>query len=111
MRPGHPDPPRPRTSRTGQATRPRNTGRVPAGNWTSEFGIGIGRDADVIKTYVRVGLGVAVLAIMAVESGADDLVAIDASGLFPRLTSWIGFDDDLPSNCRTVPSFSYSRGI
>jgi len=55
------------------------------------------RDADVIKTYVRMGLGVGVLASMAVEEGADDdLVAIDASGLFPRLTTWIGFDDDLP---------------
>lgn len=54
------------------------------------------RDADIIKTYVRMGLGVGVLASMAVEAGTDDdLVAIDATGLFPRLTTWLGFADDL----------------
>lgn len=53
------------------------------------------RDADVIKTYVRMGMGVGVLAGMAVEAGVDeDLVAIDASGLFPRLTTWVGFRPD-----------------
>lgn len=50
------------------------------------------RDADVIKTYVRMGLGVGLVAAMAVEDGTDDdLVAIDARHLFPRLTTWIGF--------------------
>jgi len=54
------------------------------------------RDADVIKTYVRMGMGVGVLASMAVEAGSDDdLVALDAAGLFPRLTTWLGFADDL----------------
>lgn len=50
------------------------------------------RDADVIKTYVRMGLGVGIVASMA-ESCDDrrDLVAIDAEGLFPRSTTWIGF--------------------
>lgn len=49
-------------------------------------------DADVIKTYVRLGLGVGIVAKMAVDPVADsDLVAIDAANLFePSLTS-IGF--------------------
>lgn len=49
-------------------------------------------DADVIKTYVRLGLGVGIVADMAHEADKDsDLIAIDASHLFaPSLTS-IGF--------------------
>ena len=50
------------------------------------------RDADVIKTYVRLGLGVGIVASMAVEQkGDEDLVHIDASDLFPAHTTWIGF--------------------
>ena len=50
------------------------------------------RDADVIKTYVRMGLGVGIVAGMAYEiDDARDLTAIDAAGLFPRSTTWIGF--------------------
>ena len=42
------------------------------------------RDADVIKTYVRMGMGVGVLASMAYEcKDQEDLKAIDAKGLFP----------------------------
>lgn len=53
------------------------------------------RDADVIKTYVRLGLGVGIVASMAHECDADqDLTAIDAEGLFPRSTTWIGFRKD-----------------
>jgi len=53
------------------------------------------RDADVIKTYVRLGLGVGVVASMAHdESDCADLLALDAAGLFPRLTTWIGFHRD-----------------
>jgi len=54
------------------------------------------RDADVIKTYVRMGLGVGIVASMA-EDCADkqDLTAIDAEGLFPRSTTWIGFRKDI----------------
>src|SRR6056297_1443626 len=51
------------------------------------------RDADVIKTYVRMGMGVGIVASMAHDCG-DDLVAIDAEGLFPRSTTWIGFRRD-----------------
>ncbi len=53
------------------------------------------RDADVIKTYVRMGLGVGIVASMAADcADKKDLVAIDAEGLFPRSTTWIGFRKD-----------------
>jgi len=49
-------------------------------------------DADVIKTYVRMGIGVGVIASMAIDSEQDtDLVAIDASHLFGSSTTSIGF--------------------
>ena len=54
------------------------------------------RDADVIKTYVRMGLGVGIVASMAEDcSDQKDLTAIDAEGLFPRSTTWIGFRKDI----------------
>ena len=50
------------------------------------------RDADVIKTSVRLGLGVGIVASMAVEEREDsDLVRIDTSHLFPAHVTWIGF--------------------
>ena len=50
------------------------------------------RDSDVIKTYVRLGLGIGIVASMAVEARDDaDLVHIDTSDLFPAHTTWIGF--------------------
>ena len=53
------------------------------------------RDADVIKTYVRLGLGVGIVASMAHQCDADkDLTEISAEGLFPRSTTWIGFRKD-----------------
>lgn len=49
-------------------------------------------DADVIKTYVRMGLGVGVVAAMAYEPEKDsDLVAIPAGHLFEHSTTKIGF--------------------
>ncbi len=49
-------------------------------------------DADVIKTYVRLGLGVGIMANMAYEPASDsDLVCIDASHLFESSTTRIGF--------------------
>ncbi|MBF7730788.1 HTH-type transcriptional regulator CysB [Pseudomonas sp. N040] len=49
-------------------------------------------DADVIKTYVRLGLGVGIVARMAVDEKLDsDLVALDASGLFEASVTKIGF--------------------
>ena len=48
--------------------------------------------ADVLKTYVRLGLGVGVIASMAIDPAVDkDLVAIDASHLFAHSTTKIGF--------------------
>jgi LysR family transcriptional regulator, cys regulon transcriptional activator len=50
------------------------------------------RDADVIKAYVRLGLGVGIVAEMAVDPREDaDLVAIDASHLFSSHVTWMGF--------------------
>ena len=49
------------------------------------------QDADVIVTYVRLGLGVGIVAPMAVAEGAEDLAVLDASHLLPEHTTWIGF--------------------
>ncbi|MFM9270568.1 HTH-type transcriptional regulator CysB [Halomonas elongata] len=48
-------------------------------------------DSDVIKTYVRLGMGVGIVAHMAVDPEEDDdLVALDASHLFASSTTKIG---------------------
>ncbi len=49
------------------------------------------RDADVIETYVRLGLGVGIVAHMAVAENDPDLKVIDAGHLFAAHTTWIGF--------------------
>jgi LysR family cys regulon transcriptional activator len=50
------------------------------------------RDSDVIKTYVRLGLGVGIVASVAIEPAHDaDLTVVDASHLFPIHTTWVGF--------------------
>ena len=49
------------------------------------------RDADVIQTYVRLGLGVGIVAHMAVDEDDPDLAGVDASHLFAAHTTWIGF--------------------
>ncbi|HET8898978.1 MAG TPA: LysR substrate-binding domain-containing protein [Rhodanobacteraceae bacterium] len=46
-------------------------------------------DADLIKTYVRAGLGIGVLAEMAILPSDSDLVAISAEHLFPECTAWV----------------------
>jgi LysR family cys regulon transcriptional activator len=49
-------------------------------------------DADVIKTYVRLGLGIGIVARMAFDEENDsDLVALDASHLFASSITKIGF--------------------
>ena len=49
-------------------------------------------DADVIKTYVRTGMGAGIIASMAHDPELDaDLVAIDAGHLFECATTRIGF--------------------
>ena len=49
-------------------------------------------DADVIKTYVRLGLGIGIVAHMAYDPTIDhDLVAIEADHLFESSITSIGF--------------------
>ncbi len=49
-------------------------------------------DADVIKTYVRLGMGVGIVANMAVTPREDsDLVALNANHLFESSSTHIGF--------------------
>ena len=58
------------------------------------------RDADVIKTYVRMGLGIGIVASMAYQP--DDhkyLTPIKLNGLFPRSTTWIGFRKNTVLRC------------
>lgn len=46
-------------------------------------------DADLIKTYVRAGMGVGILAEMALSSIADhDLVVLGAAQALPECTAW-----------------------
>lgn len=53
-------------------------------------------DADVIKTYVRLGLGVGIVAKMAYDPKVDqDLVALDASHLFGPSVTKIGLRRDM----------------
>lgn len=52
-------------------------------------------DADVIKTYVSLGLGIGLLANMAFDKERDSsLVAIDASHLFAPSTTYVGVRRD-----------------
>ncbi len=46
-------------------------------------------DADLIKTYVRAGLGIGVLAEMAIQDSDTDLHTLSAGHLFPVCTTWI----------------------
>jgi LysR family cys regulon transcriptional activator len=49
-------------------------------------------DADVIKTYVKLGLGVGIIASLAFDAESDSgLVALDASHLFEYSVTKIGF--------------------
>ncbi len=52
-------------------------------------------DADVIKTYVGLGLGVGLIANMAYDEERDkDLVKLDCSHLFPASTTYLGVRKD-----------------
>ncbi|MCP4187065.1 MAG: LysR family transcriptional regulator [Gammaproteobacteria bacterium] len=48
-------------------------------------------DSDVIKTYVRLGLGAGIIAEMACDTNDTDLIYIDASHLFPDSLIKVGF--------------------
>ena len=45
----------------------------------------------MIQTYVRLGLGVGIVAHMAIDENDPDLVAVEARHLFAAHTTWIGF--------------------
>jgi LysR family cys regulon transcriptional activator len=52
-------------------------------------------DADVIKTYVRLGLGIGIVARMAWDEEQDaDLIALDAGHLFEESITSVGFRRD-----------------
>jgi len=52
-------------------------------------------DADVIKTYVNLGLGIGLIANMAFDEERDDhLVRLDCSHLFPPSTTYLGVRKD-----------------
>lgn len=52
-------------------------------------------DADVIKTYVNLGLGIGLIANMAYDEERDkDLVRLDCSHLFPPSTTYLGVRKD-----------------
>jgi len=54
------------------------------------------QDPDIIKTYVRMDMGVGVIASMAYECEDQvDLKAIDVKSLFPQVTTWLGFPKDM----------------
>ena len=58
------------------------------------------RDADIIKTYVHMGLGVGIVAGMAYEShDQENLTAIPVNGIFQRSTTWIGFRKNTVLRC------------
>ena len=53
------------------------------------------RDADVIKTYVRIGLGVGIIADLALDPRARRRSGVHRrSHLFPVHTTWVGFARD-----------------
>lgn len=57
------------------------------------------RDADVIKTYVKLGMGVGIVASMAYEcDDAQQLSMLETDHLFPRQTTWIGWHKDRSPN-------------
>lgn len=58
------------------------------------------RDSDVIKTYVRMGLGIGIVAGMAFEpADRQSLAAIPVEGIFPRSTTWIGLRRNTMLRC------------
>lgn len=50
-------------------------------------------DADLIKTYVRAGLGVGILAEMAISPADTDLRALPAPNALPECTTWAVLPD------------------
>ena len=58
------------------------------------------RDSDVVKTYVRMGIGVGVVAGMAYEpQDRKNLTAIRVKDIFPRSTAWVGIKRNTMLRC------------
>jgi LysR family cys regulon transcriptional activator len=58
------------------------------------------RDADVIKTYVRMGVGIGIVASMAFEAAdRQSLRPIRVDGLFRRCTTWVGLRRNAMLRC------------
>ena len=54
------------------------------------------RDADIIKTYVRNGFGVGIIASMAFDPKVDiDLIGYSTKDMLPRCTTWVAFNKNL----------------
>jgi len=54
------------------------------------------RDSDIIKTYVRSGMGVGIIASMAFDEELDsDLVAMETNGILPLCSTWVAFHPSL----------------
>jgi LysR family cys regulon transcriptional activator len=54
------------------------------------------RNADIIKTYVKRGFGVGVIASMAFEAKSDrDLIGYSTKEILPRCTTWLAFNKNL----------------
>ncbi|MFT3965432.1 MAG: LysR substrate-binding domain-containing protein [Sphingobium sp.] len=46
------------------------------------------RDTDTVKTYVRAGMGIGILAEFAIDTLDSDLRVIDLNGMFPSRITW-----------------------
>ena len=54
------------------------------------------RDADIIKTYVRKGFGVGIIASMAYDPDHDkDLISYSTRDMLPNCTTWLAFNKNL----------------
>ncbi|NVK21414.1 MAG: LysR family transcriptional regulator [Kangiellaceae bacterium] len=54
------------------------------------------RDADIIKTYVKNGFGIGILASMAFEPQSNrNLISYSTRDILPRCTTWIAFNKNL----------------
>lgn len=58
------------------------------------------QDSEVVKTHVRMGAGIGIVAGMAYEPiDRIDLTAIPVTGLFPRSTTWVGIRRNTMLRC------------
>ena len=54
------------------------------------------RNVDIIKTYVKRGFGVGIIASMAFEAKSDrDLIGYSTKEILPRCTTWLAFNKNL----------------